>query len=167
MNFFVRLIIGILGAVGGYFLYIYVPELILGYIDAINDPQGGIQIFNFITIEITDYAQLLFYLQSVGYIIIGVAFAYNLAESKSKIKPIWRLFRLFLKIVYWGLFLFVDFNNIDVSAAIPNMISSTLDVSINLEKLFWFMIGSVIFDIVLTVLDFLIAFIPEKPKEDI
>ena len=37
-------------------------------------------------------------------------------------------------------------------------------MKINLTVLFWFMMGSIIFDIIATIFDFLAAFIPEKEK---
>ncbi|WP_457557507.1 hypothetical protein [Candidatus Harpocratesius sp.] len=157
MKLVFRIILAILSAAAGYFFYIIVPEYIFDLIDR------GQEYLTFIDISIGNYDQLLFYIKSTGYIILGVAFAYNVAADKTKIKAIWRLCRLFLKIVFWGLFLFLDFNTIDLSASILS--DSSLAVNIDIEKLFYFTMGGVIFDIIITILDFLIAFIPEKPKE--
>ncbi|MHA1775409.1 MAG: hypothetical protein ACTSWC_01470 [Promethearchaeota archaeon] len=158
MKLWLRIVFALISAVVGYFFYIYVPGYIFDLL------SRGEEYLTFVDINIGNYDQLEFYIKSVGFIIIGVNFAYGVAADKSKIKAIWRLCRLFLKIVFWGLFLFLDFNTIDISSNI--ITSSQLLINIDIEKVFYFTMGGAIFDIVLTVLDFFIAFFPEKTKED-
>ncbi len=157
MNIYFRTVFALISAALAYFLYIMVPGEIFALLDT------GLAYLENVTVEIGDYAQLQFYIQSVGFMIIGVSFAHKMAADKSKIKAVWRLFRLFLKIIFFGLFLFADFNTIDLSASILS--ASELLVNVDLQKVFWFSMGGVILDIVITVFDFLIAFIPEKTKE--
>ncbi|MHA1518846.1 MAG: hypothetical protein ACTSVZ_13695 [Promethearchaeota archaeon] len=158
MNIYLRSVFALISAAIAYGLYILVPSQIFDLLDT------GLSYLTFVTVEIGDYDQLEFYIKSVGFMIIGVTFAHKIAADKSKIKAVWRLCRLFLKIIFWGLFLFADFNTIDLSASILS--ASSLLVNVDLQKVFWFAMGGVILDIVITVLDFLIAFIPEKTKED-
>ncbi|MHA1674946.1 MAG: hypothetical protein ACTSYI_15120 [Promethearchaeota archaeon] len=157
MNIYLRTAFALISGAIAYVLYIMLPAEIFALLDT------GLAYLTFVTVEIGDYDQLQFYIQSVGFMIIGVTFAHKMAADKSKIKAVWRLCRLFLKIVFWGLFLFANFNTIDLSASILS--ASSLLVNVDLQKVFWFSMGGVILDIVITVFDFLIAFIPEKSKE--
>ena len=158
MNIYFRTLFALISGAIAYVLYIMVPSEIFALLDT------GLAYLDYVTVEIGDYEQLQFYIQSVGFMIIGVSFAHKMAADKSKIKAVWRLCRLFLKIIFFGLFLFADFNTIDLSASILS--ASELLVNVDLQKVFWFAMGGVILDLVITVLDFIIAFIPEKKKGD-
>lgn len=140
-----------------YSIYIYLPDYLLTTYGTLPLEYEGV------LVEITDWEQLVFYVKSLGYMLLGVTFAHKMAHDKSKMKPFWQLIKVFFKILYLGAFIFVDFTNIDVSLAI--LTESELALTINLEVLFWGMMGAIIFDIVTTILDFLITFIPEKEKE--
>lgn len=147
----------LLSSTGVYFLYIYLPDYLLTNYGSTDLSWGGL------LVEITDWEQLVFYVKSLGYMLLGVTFAHKMAHEKSTMKPFWQLIKVIFKIIYLGAFIFVDFTSIDVTLAI--LTESSLALNINLEVLFWGMMGAVIFDIAITVLDFLITFIPEKEKE--
>ncbi len=153
-----RIIMALLSSAGVYFMYIYVPDYLLTTYGTTPLAYGGV------LVEITDWTQLVFYVKSLGFMVLGVNFAHKMAHDKSKIKPFWKLIQVVMKIIYLGAFIFVDFTTIDVSLAL--FTESSLSLTIDIEILFWGMMGAVIFDIALTVLDFLIAFIPEKEQSD-
>lgn len=155
MKIWLRSVLAVLTASFSWFLYIYLPEFLLNYI------SGSITL-PIATIEIGDIDKLVFYVKSIGYMIVGITFAHAMAEKGTKIKPIWHLIRVFFKILFLGLFIFVDFSTIDVNADLPT--GAVLNMTINLTVLFWFMMGSIILDIIATVFDFLAVFIPEKEK---
>jgi len=157
MHIAVRGIFALISAAFAYTIYVYLPPFVLNYVNT-----DGIDL-SIATIQLGNFAQLVFYVQTVGLMMVGTTFAYKFAHDKSKIKPIWGLVRIFFKVVFWGIFIVVDFNTIDISANL--LAASNLGVSVDLTVLFWFTIGGVIFDIILSVFDFLIAFIPEKKKE--
>jgi len=153
MKIWARSLLAVLTASISWFLYIYLPEYLLNFVsDSITLPIA--------TIEIGNFEKLVFYVKSIGYMIVGITFAHAMAEKGTKIKPIWHLIRVFFKILFWGLFLFVEFSVIDVNAPLSPGIE--IDMTINLTVLFWFMMGGIIFDIIATIFDFLAAFIPEK-----
>jgi len=156
MKIWLRSILAVLSAAVSWVLYIYLPEYLLNFVSG-----NGITL-PIATIEIGSFDQLVFYVKSIGYMIVGITFAHVMAEKGTKIKPIWHLIRVFFKILFWGLFIFVDFSVIDVIA--PLSLGVELGMKINLTVLFWFMMGGIIFDIIATILDFLAAFIPEKEK---
>jgi len=138
------------------------PEYLLNFLSGKGITNG--LTLPIATIEIGSFASLVFYLKSIGYMIVGITFAHTMADKNTKIKPIWHLIRVFFKILFWGLFIFVDFSVIDVNAILKPGIE--LGMKINLTVLFWFMMGSIIFDIIATIFDFLAAFIPEKEKRE-
>ncbi|MHA1583849.1 MAG: hypothetical protein ACTSVU_08155 [Promethearchaeota archaeon] len=156
----VRSILAVLSAAISWGLYIFLPEYVLNYIggDNINLPIASIQLHN--------TAQLVFYIKSIGFMIVGISFAHSMAPKGSKIKPIWHLIRVIFKIIFWGLFLYVDFSIIDVNALLSAGVELNLEIDISV--LFWFMMGGIIFDLIATLFDFLAAFIPKKEdlKED-
>jgi len=158
MKIWLRSILAVLSAAVSWVLYIYLPEYLLNFVsgNGITLPIAGSYI------EIGSFDRLVFYVKSIGYMIVGITFAHSMAEKDTKIKPIWHLIRVFFKILFWGLFIFVEFDDIFVHAPLPSGID--LDMTINLTVLFWFMMGGIIFDIIATILDFLAAFIPEKEK---
>lgn len=156
MKIWLRSILAVLTASLSWFLYIYLPEYLLKYVSG-----NGITL-PIASIEIGNFKKLVFYVKSIGYMIVGITFAHTMAEKGTKIKPIWHLIRVFFKILFWGLFIFVEFDDIFVNAPLSPGIE--LDMIINLEVLFWFMMGGIIFDIIATIFDFLAAFIPEKEK---
>ena len=156
MKLWARSIIAVLTASLSYILYIYLPEYLLNFVSG-----NGITL-PIATIEIGSFDQLVFYVKSIGYMIVGITFAHTMAEKSTKIKPIWHLVRVFFKILFWGLFIFVDFSVIDVNALLSPGVE--LGMTINLTVLIWFMMGGIIFDIIATIFDFLAAFIPEKEK---
>jgi len=156
MKIWLRSILAVLSAAVSWVLYIYLPEYLLNFVSG-----NGITL-PIATIEIGSFDQLVFYVKSIGYMIVGITFAHVMAEKGTKIKPIWHLIRVFFKILFWGLFIFVDFSVIDVIA--PLSLGVELGMTINLTVLFWFMMGGIIFDIIATIFDFLAAFIPEKEK---
>ncbi len=156
MKIWLRSLLAFLFASVSWVLYIYLPEYLLNFVSG-----NGITL-PIATIEIGSFDQLVFYVKSIGYMIVGITFAHTMAEKDTKIKPIWHLIRVFFKILFWGLFIFVDFSVIDVIA--PLSPGAELGMTINLTILFWFMMGGIIFDIIGTILDFLAAFIPEKEK---
>ena len=156
MKIWLRSILAVLSASISWVLYIYLPEFLLEFVR-----DQGIEL-PIATIDIGDFDQLVFYVKSIGYMIVGITFAHTMAEKDTKIKPIWHLIRVFFKILFWGLFIFVDFSVIDVNALLSPGIE--LGMTINLTVLFWFMMGGIIFDIIATIFDFLAAFIPEKEK---
>lgn len=154
MKIWLRSVLAVLSASVSWFLYIYLPEYLLNFVGGITLPIA--------TIELGSFKRLVFYVKSIGYMIVGITFAHSMAEKGTKIKPIWHLIRVFFKILFWGLFIFIDFSTIDVSAILST--GAVLSMRINLTVLFWFMMGSIIFDIIATIFDFLAAFIPEKDK---
>ncbi len=156
MKLWLRSLLAVLTASLSWFLYIYLPEYLLNFVSG-----NGITL-PIATIEIGNFEQLVFYVKSIGYMIVGITFAHAMAEKDTKIKPIWHLIRVFFKILFFGVFLFVDFSVIDVNALLSPGIE--LGMIINLTVLFWFMMGGIIFDIIATIFDFLAAFIPEKEK---
>ncbi len=156
MKIWLRSILAVFTASVSWFLYIYLPEYLLNFVSG-----NGITL-PIATIEIGDFEQLVFYVKSIGFMIVGITFAHTMAEKGTKIKPIWHLIRVFFKILFWGLFIFVDFSVIDVNAPLSTGVA--LSMRINLTILFWFMMGAIILDIIATVFDFLAAFIPEKEK---
>jgi hypothetical protein len=151
-----RIIVSLLAAAFSYFLYIFLPTYLVENFGDLSIP------FPSIVIEKPDFDQLIFYIGSLGYIIVGLSFAQNMAADKSKIKPIWHLLRVFMKIIFLGALIYVNISIINVSVALA--VGQSLALGIDITILFWGMMGGVIFDIITTVLDFLIAFIPEKEK---
>ncbi|QEE14812.1 hypothetical protein DSAG12_00629 [Promethearchaeum syntrophicum] len=158
MKIWLRSILAVLSSAVSWVLYIYLPEYLLKFVSG-----NGITL-PIATIDIGSFDQLVFYVKSIGYMIVGITFAHSMAEKDTKIKPIWHLIRVFFKILFWGLFIFVDFSTIDVNALLSPGIE--LGMTINLTVLFWFMMGGIIFDIIATIFDFLAAFIPEKEKKE-
>ncbi len=158
MKIWLRSILAVLTASISWALYIYLPEFLLNYVSG-----TGITL-PIAKIEIGSFEKLVFYVKSIGYMIVGITFAHTMAEKNTKIKPVWHLIRVFFKILFWGLFIFVDFSDIDVNALLSPGID--LNMTINLVVLFWFMMGGIIFDIIATIFDFLAAFIPEKEKTE-
>ena len=143
----------VLSAATGYFIYIYLPgEYLLELADKI--PSSGPA-----TISLGDFPGLLTYIQSLGFMIVGANFAHRFAPKGSKIKAIWRLFKAFLKILFWSIFIFVEFNTLDIAA---NFAGFEIAVGVDITYLFYVMMGGVIFEIVLAILDFFIAFFPPK-----
>jgi hypothetical protein len=136
-----------------YFLYIYLPNYLLTFIKGASTGTGFV--LSVAKIEIGNFDDLVFYINSLGYIIMGLTFAQGMAHKKTPIKHVWALIKLFLAIFFWALFLFVEFNMIDVTATLGGGIS--LALGIDLTIMFYVMIGGNIFSFITTILDILIA----------
>ena len=108
MKLWARSLLAVLTASLSWLLYIFLPEYLLNFVSG-----NGITL-PIATIEIGSFEQLVFYVKSIGFMIVGITFAHSMAEKDTKIKPIWHLIRVFFKILFWGLFIFVDFSVIDV-----------------------------------------------------
>ena len=124
MKIWLRSLLAVLSALVSWVLYIYLPEFLLNFVSG-NDITLPIA-----TIEIGNFDTLVFYVKSIGYMIVGIPFAHTMAEKDTKIKPIWHLIRVFFKILFWGLFIFVKFNVIDVNADLST--GAELSMRINL-----------------------------------
>ena len=94
--------------------------------------------------------------------IIGTNFTHGFAPDGSAPKAILRLVKALLKILFWSIFIYVGFNTIDISGEYGNV---TLFLEVDITLLFYALMGGIIFELILSVLDFLIAFIPEKPEK--
>ena len=159
MNVWARSFLAILRAAITYALYVFLPTILLTYLD--TDVLFATYLPT-LDITIGNIDGLVFYISSIGFIMTGLSFAYNIAEKDSKIRPIWKIFQIFFKLVFWGIFIYVGFSVIHVETPILGGIDFIIDIDITV--LFWFMMGASIFDIVTTVLDFFIAFIPKKEE---
>ena len=148
MKTWLRAIMAVLSAAMGYFIYIYLLLL------ADKIPSSGPA-----TLTLGDFPGLLTYIQSLGFMIVGANFAHRFAPDDSKIKAIWRLFKAFLKILFWSIFIYVEFNTMDIAATFGGF---EIGVGVDITKLFYVMMGGVIFEIILAILDFFIAFFPPK-----
>ena len=150
-----RAIMAVISTAFAYAIYVFLPAYLLGFVSG-----DGFEL-SLARIEIGSFEELVFLIQFLGYIIMGVTFAHAMAPKDSAIKAIWRFIRVFLSIAFWGIFIFADFNTINILADFSNGIG--LNMGINITGLFWVMMGASIFDLIIAVLDFLVAF---TPKED-
>ena len=151
MKLWLRIFLAMLSAAVSYAFYVYLPEELLVFTSTMPLPIADA------TITIGSFAELVFYIISIGFMIVGVSFAHSLAAKGDAIKPIWHLFRVILKIVFYGLFIFVNFSVIEVASEMYG-----LYMSIDITVMVYFMMGGVVLDIILTILDFFITFLPKK-----
>jgi hypothetical protein len=149
-----RALMAVASAAGAYLVYIYLPAYLLGFF------SGDGFTLSVATIEIGSFEELVFLIQFLGYIIVGVTFAHAMTPKETAIKAVWRLIRVFLSITFWGIFIFADFNTINVLANFGNGIG--LNMGIDMTGLFWVMMGASIFDLIIALLDFAVAFVPKE-----
>ncbi len=132
-----------------YFIYVYLPGLLLGVDESILEGgQAGIRL--------PDVNQLAFYLRSIGIIIVGVTFAHGFAPGESKIKPIWNVIRVILKVFFFGAIIYIGFSIIEIYIDIE--LAFYLGLNVDLTVFWYSLMGAILFDIVISVLDFFIAF---------
>ena len=130
-----RIIGAVISAAVAYALYIYLPAYLLGFL---ADPSGTFS-FGAVSIEIGDFTDLVNYITFLGWIIVGMNFAHGMAPSETPLKAIWRLVKAFLSVTFWGIFLYLEFNLIDVVALLG--LSIDLTVGIDITGLFYVMMG--------------------------
>ncbi len=155
MKTWLRAILAIISAAWGWFIYINLAKYLL---DA-ESLLAGLQIAE---VSLGDFPSLVGYLESIGWLIVGANFAHRFAPNGSAPKAIWRLVKALLKILFWSIFIYVGFNTIDIGGEYGNV---TLFLEVDITLLFYALMGGIIFELILSVLDFLIAFIPEKPEK--
>lgn len=151
MKLWLRAILALAAAAASYAFYVYLPEYMLLLTDEMDLPIADA------TITIGSMDTMVHYIKSIGFMIVGVSFAQSLSDKKDPAKPFFHLFRVILKIIFYGLFIFVEFSVIEVASA-----TYGLYMSIDITVLIYFMMGGVVLDLILTILDFFITFLPKK-----
>lgn len=160
-----RIIGAIVTAAVSYAIYVYLPPFLLDFVSG-----DGITFGDLASITIGSFEDLVNYITALGYIIVGTAFAAGVSPKKTWIKAVWSILQFVLSLCFWGIFLFMDFNTINVSAVFMTggLISLDLDITI----MFWVMMGGNIFALVIAILDLGISFLPKeegtssKPKKE-
>jgi len=154
MKLWLRAILALVSTAVSYAFYVSLPEYMLNLPNTMSLPIADAEI------TIGNFTELVFYIKSIGFMIVGVSFAHSLSEKGDTAKPIFHLFRVLLKIIFYGLFIFVEFSVIEVAS-----VSYGLYMSIDITVLIYFMMGGVVLDLILTILDFFITFLPKKSED--
>lgn len=154
MGIALRVLSAVVSAAVAYVLYVYLPAYLLEFISG-----DGFDL-SVAKISIGSFEELVFLIQFLGYIIVGVTFAHAMAPKETWIKAIWRFIRVFLSIAFWGIFIFADFNTINILADLGNGMG--LNMGIDITGLFWVMMGASIFDLIIAILDLLVAIVAKE-----
>lgn len=156
MNKWLRLFIALLSGAWAYFLYIYLIDTYLLDLTNLIPTTGPL------VIDPLNFPGLAVYIQAIGYLIVAANFSHSFAPKGSHFKAIWRLLKAVLKIVFWSIFIFVEFDTLGFGADFAGF---GVHVDISITILFYAIMGGVIFEMILAILDFLIAFFPPKVKD--
>ena len=157
-NKIIRFIFAALSAATAWFIYIKLSSYLIEadqYTALLAEQTGGL-------VSITDlgnFETMRLYLVAMGWLVVGVNFAHGFAPDGSAPKAIWKLVKTLIKIAFWALFIYTEFNLIGIRGDFSIFV---INLNINIKIFFYAMMGGNIFQLILTIFDFLIAFIPEK-----
>lgn len=151
-----RSVLAVLMAGMAYAMYIYFPNEMLQYATGDTIDISGAKIV------LGDFDNLLYYLTFIGYLIVGCTFAGGMAASETAPKAIWKIIGTLLAIVFWGIFIYADFNLVDISTVLGS--GADLLITLDITVLFWVMMGGNIFELIVGGLDLAISFSDEKEE---
>jgi hypothetical protein len=142
-------------------IYIYIPTLLFNFLQAqymfnISSTNLGITLGNVALMEE--------YLLMVGYIIVGLTFASNMAVKGTRLYYIWNFAKIFMSIVFWASFISAKFDTYNFLISTGNGI--VLDLTLTITIFFYSMMGAYLFQLVIVILNFIIGYERKEIKHD-